>query len=100
VSNPTEIVNVSQQVQVTVVEVDAARKRIALSMKADPFAADAPRGGDRKPNTKAADDKRPRSSGANKSGGGQRRQGSDQQSSTTPEGDLQAKLAALKGKFK
>jgi hypothetical protein len=68
--------------------------------KADPFAQDAPRGGDRKPNTKAADDKRPRSGGANKSGGGQRRQANDQQSSTTPEGDLQAKLAALKGKFK
>jgi uncharacterized protein len=99
VSNPTEIVNVSQQVQVTVVEVDAARKRIALSMKADPFAQDAPRGGERKPKPKAAEDKRPRSGGANKSSGGQRKQGGGGQSST-PEGDLQAKLAALKGKFK
>lgn len=92
VSNPAEIVSVSQQVNVTVVEVDEARKRIALSMKADPFAADAPRGGERK---KPTDNRK--SGGGN--GGAQRRQGGGQQSST-PEGDLQAKLAALKGKFK
>jgi uncharacterized protein len=33
ISNPNEVVKVSQKVQVTVVEVDIARKRIALSMK-------------------------------------------------------------------
>lgn len=33
ISNPNEVVKVSQRVQVTVVEVDAARKRISLSMK-------------------------------------------------------------------
>ena len=33
ISNPNEVVKVSQKVQVTVVEVDAARKRISLSMK-------------------------------------------------------------------
>ncbi|MCF6361175.1 MAG: RNA-binding transcriptional accessory protein [Cyclobacteriaceae bacterium] len=37
VSNPAEEVSVQQKVQVTVVEVDIDRKRIALSMKADPF---------------------------------------------------------------
>jgi uncharacterized protein len=33
ISNPNEVVKVSQRVKVTVVEVDAARKRISLSMK-------------------------------------------------------------------
>ncbi len=35
IANPNEVVKVSQKVQVTVVEVDAARKRISLSMKSD-----------------------------------------------------------------
>src|SRR5690606_34497623 len=42
VKNPADIVNVQQKVQVTVVEVDAARKRIALSMKKDPFSTEKP----------------------------------------------------------
>ncbi|HET8828834.1 MAG TPA: Tex family protein, partial [Pelobium sp.] len=33
ISNPNEVVKVSQRVQVTVVDVDAARKRISLTMK-------------------------------------------------------------------
>jgi uncharacterized protein len=89
VSNPAEIVSVSQKVNVTVVEVDESRKRIALSMKADPFAKDAPRGGERK---------KPGANSGNRSGGGQQRQ--NRQQSNEPQGDLQAKLAALKGKFK
>jgi uncharacterized protein len=36
VKNPAEVVKVQQKVMVTVVEVDLARKRIALSMKAKP----------------------------------------------------------------
>lgn len=36
--DPNEAVTVNQKVQVTVMEVDIARKRIALSMKSDPFA--------------------------------------------------------------
>jgi uncharacterized protein len=36
VSNPAEVVKVSQKVTVTVTEVDLPRKRIALSMKAAP----------------------------------------------------------------
>ncbi len=36
VSNPTEVVKVQQKVQVTVTEVDIDRKRIALSMRANP----------------------------------------------------------------
>ena len=35
VSNPAEVVSVQQKVQVTVLEVDIARKRISLSMKGD-----------------------------------------------------------------
>ncbi|MBS4073267.1 MAG: RNA-binding transcriptional accessory protein [Algoriphagus sp.] len=38
VKDPNEVVSVAQKVQVTVMEVDVARKRIGLSMKADPFA--------------------------------------------------------------
>jgi len=43
VKDPKEVVTVQQKVNVTVVEVDVARKRIGLSMKSDPFAqVDAP----------------------------------------------------------
>jgi protein Tex len=42
IKDPKEAVTVQQKVNVTVVEVDVARKRIGLSMKSDPFAADAP----------------------------------------------------------
>lgn len=37
VKDPYQVVAVQQKVKVTVVEVDAARKRIALSLKTDPF---------------------------------------------------------------
>jgi protein Tex len=37
VKDPNEVVAVQQKVKVTVLEVDAARKRIALSLKSDPF---------------------------------------------------------------
>jgi protein Tex len=42
IKDPKEAVTVQQKVNVTVVEVDVPRKRIGLSMKSDPFAADAP----------------------------------------------------------
>jgi uncharacterized protein len=38
IKDPNEAVTVAQKVNVTVVEVDVARKRIGLSMKSDPFA--------------------------------------------------------------
>jgi uncharacterized protein len=38
VKDPNEVAAVQQKVNVTVVEVDVARKRIGLSMKSDPFA--------------------------------------------------------------
>ena len=39
IKDPNQVVAVQQKVKVTVVEVDVARKRIALSMKSDPFAS-------------------------------------------------------------
>jgi len=42
VKDPQEVVTVQQKVMVTVTEVDVPRKRIGLSMKADPFAQQEP----------------------------------------------------------
>lgn len=42
VKDPNEVIAVQQKVKVTVVEVDVARKRIALSLKSDPFGKSAP----------------------------------------------------------
>ena len=80
VSNPAEEVAVHQKVQVTVMEVDLPRKRISLSMKSDPFGDDA---------------------GAKKRGPGKRTQkgGGRKREENLPDGDLQSKLAMLKGKF-
>ncbi|MBK7649543.1 MAG: RNA-binding transcriptional accessory protein [Flammeovirgaceae bacterium] len=42
VKDPNEVIAVQQKVKVTAVEVDVARKRIALSLKSDPFGKSAP----------------------------------------------------------
>lgn len=73
VSDPSKVVKLQQRVQVTVTEVDVSRMRISLSLKADPFGQER----QKKPSYKSR--QKPRSS--------------------EPEGDLQAKLAMLKGKF-
>jgi uncharacterized protein len=73
VSNPAEVVSVAQKVEVTVMEVDANRKRISLSLKKDPF-------------------------GKNTEGKHKGKLGKKKEQNSA-EGDLQAKLAALKGKF-
>ncbi|WPP50592.1 Tex family protein [Catalinimonas niigatensis] len=73
VDNPAEVVKVQQQVQVTVMEVDIARKRIALSLKSDPFAP-------------------------TKKGGGTKTQKPKKEKEDS--GDLQSKLAMLKNKFR
>ncbi|MFC5271832.1 Tex family protein [Adhaeribacter terreus] len=78
ITNPAEAVKVAQRVEVTVLEVDANRKRIALSMKSDPMAAKPAGGG---------------------SGGGKQRSNAPRKEAE-PEGDFQSKLAALKGMFK
>ncbi|SHO60747.1 uncharacterized protein A8938_1000 [Algoriphagus zhangzhouensis] len=72
VKDPNEIVHVNQKVQVTVMEVDVARKRIGLSMKSDPFAERGKKAD--KPNRNS-----------------QRRE--------EPQGTMAEKLAMLKGKF-
>jgi protein Tex len=71
VSDPAEVVKISQQVTVRVVEVDAARKRISLSMKKE----EKPTG---KPGSKP--DNKPDKHSAG--------------------GDMKSKLEALRGKFK
>lgn len=74
ISNPNEAVKLNQKVMVTVLEIDVARKRISLSMKDSADAA-------------------PR-----KSGGGERKDRKPEKEA--PLNDFQAKLLALKSKFK
>jgi len=73
VDDPNKVVKVQQQVLVTVTEVDAKRKRIALSMKQNPDIGGVSRGGTENYKTAAP---------------------------ANTESDLSLKLAALKGKFK
>jgi uncharacterized protein len=73
IKDPNEVVKVAQQVEVTVLEVDIARKRIALSRKADPFGTQAVKK-IVKPEVKVA--------------------------APAPEGSMADKLAQLKGHFK
>ncbi|MBJ6119072.1 RNA-binding transcriptional accessory protein [Pontibacter sp. BT310] len=78
VTNPHDVVKVGQKVEVTVLEVDANRKRISLSMKGDPAAPKPARDGNRdRSNSKNAGKKE-----------------------EEPMDDFQAKLAKLKGMFK
>ncbi|MFT7198299.1 MAG: hypothetical protein ACI83W_002677, partial [Marinoscillum sp.] len=78
VSDAAKAVKLQQKVNVTVLEVDVARKRISLSMKSDPFGKSAPRASKPSPKPTNAKPKR---------------------EEKEPDGDLQAKLAMLKGKF-
>jgi uncharacterized protein len=73
IKDPNEVVSVNQKVQVTVMEIDIPRKRVGLSMKADPFAERGKTQG--KP--AAAKVQKPEE----------------------PAGSMADKLAALKGKF-
>ncbi|SHL20763.1 uncharacterized protein SAMN05444266_102446 [Chitinophaga jiangningensis] len=78
ISNPNEAVKLNQKVQVTVLEVDAMRKRISLSMK------DNEKGG----------------GGNQGQAGGQRKERREKPAQKeAPLNDFQAKLAALKNKF-
>ncbi len=72
VSDPAQAVKLQQKVMVTVLEVDVPRKRISLSVKSDPFAESRPKQKSSKPKQKPQ---------------------------KQADGDLQAKLAQLKGKF-
>lgn len=73
IKDANEVVKVAQQVEVTILEVDIARKRIALSRKADPFGTQTVKK-HVKPEVKAA--------------------------VPAPEGSMADKLAQLKGHFK
>jgi uncharacterized protein len=79
IKDPNEAVTVAQKVNVTVVEVDVARKRIGLSMKSDPFAQ----------------------SGESQPKGNRPKQGNKQQSKPKEkEVSMEEKLAMLVNKFK
>jgi len=80
VSNPAEIVKVHQKVNVTVMEVDIPRKRISLSMKANPFEQAAPKKKSGKPK--------------------QQQTKSKPKPKQEPEMDFNEKLNMLKNKFK
>ena len=85
VSDPAQIVKLGQKVQVTVLEVDVPRKRISLSMKGDV------------PQVKRSEKRKPQNQDS--------RSDTQQRTNKTkkekiPDGDLQAKLAMLKGKWK
>ncbi|NML40999.1 RNA-binding transcriptional accessory protein [Chitinophaga sp. G-6-1-13] len=85
ISNPNEAVKLNQKVQVTVLEVDIARKRISLSMKDQEKA----QGGGGGPRKERRDDRRD----------DHRDDRKGKPAKEAPMNDFQAKLAALKNKF-
>jgi len=95
VSDPNTVVKLQQKVMVTVLEVDIARKRISLSMKGNAQAAGKPDDGVRRPDRDGG-----RKKGVGGRGRGEAPKGKpDKEQKESPE-DFQAKLMALKKKFK
>ncbi len=92
VSNPNDVVKVHQKVEVTVTEVDAARKRISLSMRTEQVAQ--PKATRTREATKAQ--KRP----ADVKTKEKPAVGKPAAKSKQADGDLQVKLEALKNLFK
>jgi len=90
VANPNDIVKVHQKVEVTVMEVDAARKRISLSMKTEV----SQKSEVRSPKPKAQKAKQDFKQNNNKANF------KPKQEPKNADGDLQEKLAKLKGMFK
>ena len=90
VANPNDVVKVHQKVEVTVMEVDPARKRISLSMKTETAPKSEVRSRDAKEN-KPKQEHKPNQSKPNFK---PRNEPKD------ADGDLQEKLAKLKGMFK
>ncbi|WP_316846055.1 Tex family protein [Pedobacter psychrodurus] len=90
VANPNDIVKVHQKVEVTVMEVDAARKRISLSMKTEA----GPKSEARSREPKEHKPKQEYKSNNGKANFKPRNEPKD------ADGDLQEKLAKLKGMFK
>lgn len=96
VANANDVVKVAQKVEVTVVEVDVARKRISLSMKKEqggrPKEQKRSNEGAKKVARPAKADQQRRPAPSSHKGG--------QKEKANPEGDLQLKLEALKNMFK
>lgn len=93
VSDPAQAVKLGQKVNVKVLEVDVPRKRISLSMKSEaaaPKKREESKSGQQKPQggTKPFIKNTPRNT-----------QNAPRKEERLPDGDLQAKLAMLKGKF-
>jgi uncharacterized protein len=84
IKDPNEVLKVQQQVEVTVTEVDVARKRISLSMKTDEL---------KKDNRPSAPAKHQQQSKPNYNNQPKRKE-------AEPETDMAVKLAALKNMFK
>ena len=91
VANPNDVVKVSQVVQVTVVDVDIARKRISLSMKTEESS---------KPKAERPKQKEQIDNRAKHNEQGAKNFTSKPQAKQEADGDLQEKLAKLKGMFK
>ena len=96
VKDPAQVIAVQQKVKVTVVEVDIARKRIALSMKTDPFDNAPAKAVDQKPirNQQGSSPKHQKPTTT---------QGKKEITNTTakkPEESMEDKLAQLREKFK
>ncbi|MBN1436310.1 MAG: RNA-binding transcriptional accessory protein [Sedimentisphaerales bacterium] len=70
VSDPNEVVKVQQKVMVTVMEIDLERKRVALSMKAEPFATKAEAAPKREAKPALVQENRGGGGGKRQSGGG------------------------------
>jgi uncharacterized protein len=90
VANPNEVVKVSQVVEVTIVDIDVARKRIALSMKTEESQKDRKSGSQKDDSVKKSFVAKPNQAVAK----------AQQQPKKEADGDLQEKLAKLKGLFK
>lgn len=90
VANPNDIVKVHQKVEVTVMEVDAARKRISLSMKTEA----SQKSEVRSPKSK---EQKPKQDFKPQTG---KPTFKPKQEKKDADGDLQEKLAKLKGMFK
>lgn len=103
VANPNDVVKVSQRVEVTVKEIDVARKRISLSMKSEnapkPVRTERP-AAFRKPDAAKTSTGDNRPAKHKPQGGRPSSSSSSSSSKAQPEGDLQLKLEALKNKFK
>ncbi|RZK47807.1 MAG: S1 RNA-binding domain-containing protein, partial [Pedobacter sp.] len=102
VANPNDVVKVSQVVEVTVVEVDIARKRISLSMKTEESPKADKSGSQKEQGTRSKEQ-----GFMNKEQGAKNNEQrpknfnqKPQQAKKEADGDLQEKLAKLKGMFK